>query len=134
MLKCSILLSLCLLLSDCGLNRGVSQRFDQPPSGTIIFQGSFAANSNSISGIVQIYNSSGTLVVRLNGFSSPSSNYYLFLETSGNNQLYVTQLQAQQGSINYFTGINVVTVNQLTIRDTTNVMSPTLAAAVLSVP
>jgi len=118
------------LLISCGLSRGLSERFDPPPGGTVLYQAAFNPNSNSITGTAQVYDTAGLIVLRLTGFSSPSTAYFVFLETASNNQVYVAPLASQIGSINYNTGLSVGPVfTRAAIKQNANAFSLELAAA-----
>lgn len=122
------------LFVGCGLPAGNAQRFDSPPGGTVIAQGTFATNASGIAATAQVYNTSGLVVLRLAGLSSPSNVYFVFLETASNQQFYVTQIQAQTGSINYTTGQSVGsnTFTRVVVRATTSIFDPELASAALT--
>jgi len=129
----AILLTLIFPLG-CGLDGGVANSTDLSPGGTVIFHGSFAANTNNVSGTVLIHNVNGQVVVRLEGLVTPSdTRYYLYLESSLSQTAYVTQLKAPLGNQNYYTGITQTTQDwiQVVFRGLNNVTFPILASAQL---
>lgn len=130
----STVIVLALLSFSCGIKTGSATYSDRVPSGTLIYQGTLSASNAT--GAVQIYNSSGEIVVRFQGLSLDSASYYFFLASTTNPTAYVHKFKGMSGDQNYSTGIAPGPVwASVTIRTTNSVISATLTtAALLSVP
>lgn len=101
------LILLALVLSGCGLigTGGSVNSNDSEPSGTIIYSGSFATNSNGISGQTYVYVSSGTYIVRLESFSSSGvSGLRVLGKTADGETPLNSALKGTSGNQNYSVG------------------------------
>lgn len=111
---------------------------DPEPVGTVQAQGTFqATSSTTVNGLAQVYlTDSGTILLRLTGFSIETSTLRKVELLSGTNTLLSSNLRGASGSQNYAVGtLTGTTYTTVQIIDT-QLASPNniLAIATLTTP
>ncbi len=97
-------LGIALFCGACGsIGLGTGTSNDPAPSGTIVYSGTFATNSNEISGTVFVYHQSGsTYTIRLESFSaSTASNLKVQGITANGETELDSSLKSSSGNQNY---------------------------------
>ena len=132
-----------LLAGACGiLPGGKAVPNDGKPIGTITAQGTFTslASGKTVTGAAVIYQltSDMTYVVRLEGLVAPSETNLQVVGEAGGTEPFTQQLRANQGTMNYPTGLgggsNPLTWTAVYIRSPSNSVTPNYGKATLQAP